>query len=110
MARICCEVARYTSKRGRTKISSGHFRCAEGILEANPHHEEALRCRQRCTEVLSQMYLARLGSLAQVVRVALSGDQIRWLSLDHRAGFLLSLPESERTATLAAIIRRCLPA
>ena len=26
-----------------------------------------------------------------------------------RAGFLLSLPEAERTAVLAAIIRRCLP-
>jgi hypothetical protein len=45
--------------------------------------------------VLAQMYLARLGSLAQVVRVALSGDQIRWLSLDHRAGFLLSLVDGQ---------------
>jgi hypothetical protein len=37
------------------------------------------------------MYLARLGSLNKVARVALPSDQIRWLSLDHRAGFLLSL-------------------
>ena len=70
---------------------SGALVVAEGILENHPSHEEALRCQERCTEVLSQMYLARLGSLAQVVQVALSGDQIRWLSLDHRAGFLLSL-------------------
>lgn len=70
---------------------SGALVVAEGILDAHPQHEEARRCRERCTEVLSQMYLARLGSLAQVVRVALSGDEIRWLSLDHRAGFLLSL-------------------
>jgi hypothetical protein len=74
---------------------SGALIVAEGILEGNPNHEEALRCQTRCTEVLSQMYLARLGSLAQVVRVALSGDQIRWLSLDHRAGFLLSLVDGE---------------
>jgi len=74
---------------------SGALIVAEGILEANPHHEEALRCQLRCTEVLSQMYLARLGSLAQVVRVALSGEQIRWLSLDHRAGFLLSLVDGQ---------------
>jgi hypothetical protein len=70
---------------------SGALIVAEGILEAEPAHEEARRCRERCTDVLSQMYLARLGSLAQIVRVALSGDEIRWLSLDHRAGFLLSL-------------------
>lgn len=70
---------------------SGALVVAEGILQAEPTHEEALRYHQRCTETLSQMYLARLGSLGQVVRVAVARDQIRWLSLDHRAGFLLSL-------------------
>ena len=66
---------------------SGALIVAEGILGSNPEHEEARRCRTRCTEVLSQMYLARLGSLTQMVRVALSGD--------HRAGFLLSLVDGE---------------
>jgi hypothetical protein len=70
---------------------SGALVVAEGILESDPHHEEAIRYHQRCSETLSQMYLARLGSLSQVVRVAVARDQIRWLSLDHRAGFLLSL-------------------
>ena len=70
---------------------SGALVIAESILETLPSHEEALRCQARCTDVLSQMYLARLGSLRQVVQVALSAEQIRWLSLDHRAGFLLSL-------------------
>lgn len=70
---------------------SGALVVAEGILQADPSHEEALRYQQRCSETLSQMYLARLGSLSQVVRVAVARDQIRWLSLDHRAGFLLSL-------------------
>jgi hypothetical protein len=70
---------------------SGALVVAEGILQADPLHEEALRYQQRCSETLSQMYLARLGSLTQVVRVAVARDQIRWLSLDHRAGFLLSL-------------------
>jgi hypothetical protein len=41
--------------------------------------------------VLIQMYTARLGRLDQLVSVAVPPDQIRWLSLDHRAGFLLSL-------------------
>jgi hypothetical protein len=43
------------------------------------------------------MYLARLGSPTQVVRVAVPSDQIRWLSLDHRAGFLLSLIDGRST-------------
>ncbi len=74
---------------------SGALVVAEGILDADPSHEEARRCQTRCTDVLSQMYLARLGSLTQVVRVALSSDQVRWLSLDHRAGFLLSLVDGQ---------------
>ncbi len=70
---------------------SGSLVVAEAILAESPDHEEALRCRERCTDVLSQMYLARLGSLKQIIRVAVAREQIRWLSLDHRAGFLLSL-------------------
>jgi hypothetical protein len=37
------------------------------------------------------MYAARLGALDQVVSMSIPSEQIRWLSLDHRSGFLLSL-------------------
>jgi hypothetical protein len=37
------------------------------------------------------MYAARIGPMDQVATVAVPPDQITWLSLDHRAGFLLSL-------------------
>jgi hypothetical protein len=70
---------------------SGALIMAEGILESNPHDEEAGRYAHSCRDVLTQMYSARLGALSQIVRVAIPQDQIRWLSLDHRAGFLLSL-------------------
>lgn len=85
--------------RGRyaTGDFSGALVVAEGILEGAPEHEEARRCHERCVEVLSHMYLARLGAPTQVVRVALPSDQIRWLSLDHRAGFLLSLIDGSST-------------
>jgi hypothetical protein len=43
------------------------------------------------------MYAARLGALDRVVSVAVPADQIRWLSLDHRAGFLLSLVDGIST-------------
>jgi len=76
---------------------SGALVIAEGIMESNPADLEAPRYAQSCRDVLTQMYSARLGSLDQVVRVAVPNDQIRWLTLDHRAGFLLSLIDGGST-------------
>jgi hypothetical protein len=70
---------------------TGALVIAESILEADPEDLDAKRYAQSCREVLMQMYSARLGALTQVVNIAIPSDQIRWLSLDHRAGFLLSL-------------------
>lgn len=85
----------------RDRYATGDFTgalvVAESLLESNPDHEEARRCHERCTETLSQMYMARLGSPMQAVRVVVPSDQIRWLSLDHRAGFLLSLVDGAST-------------
>jgi hypothetical protein len=83
--------------RYRAGDFTGALVVAEALLEADPSHDEARRCHQLCTDVLSQMYLARLGSPTQVVRMAVPADQIRWLSLDHRAGFLLSLVDGMST-------------
>ncbi len=70
---------------------TGALVIADSILEQSPDDIEAKRYSQSCRDVLMQMYSARMGSLEQVVTVAIPPDQIRWLSLDHRAGFLLSL-------------------
>lgn len=79
----------------RDRYAAGDFTgaliVAESLLEGDPNHEEALRYAESCREVLTQMYSARLGPLDQIATVAIPSDQIRWLSLDHRAGFLLSL-------------------
>ena len=76
---------------------SGALVIAEGIIETNPEDLEAPRYAQSCRDVLTQMYSARLGSLDQIVAVAVPSDQIRWLTLDHRAGFLLSLIDGGST-------------
>lgn len=85
----------------RDRYAAGDFTgaliLAESLLETDPNHEEALRYADSCREVLTQMYSARLGPLDQVATVAIPSDQIRWLSLDHRAGFLLSLVDSVST-------------
>jgi hypothetical protein len=70
---------------------SGALVLAEALLESAPEHVEALRYAGKCRDVLMQMYAARLGALDQVVTMSIPSEQIRWLSLDHRSGFLLSL-------------------
>lgn len=79
----------------RGKVAMGDFTgaltVAEAIVASDPNNNEAVRCAAHCHGVLVQMYSARLGDLSQIVTVQVQPDQIRWLSLDHRAGFLLSL-------------------
>lgn len=70
---------------------SGALTAAEVILEHDPGDVEANRYAQSCRDVLTQMFSARLAPLDRVVSVAISPEQIRWLSLDHKSGFLLSL-------------------
>ncbi len=69
---------------------SGALVVAESILDAEANHAEALQVAQHCRRVLAQMYIARIGPLTRVPVVAVPRDQLRWLSIDHRAGFLLS--------------------
>lgn len=76
---------------------SGALIVAEGLLEGNAQDVDAQRYAQTCREVLTQMYSARLGALTQRVSVVVPGEQIRWLSLDHRAGFVLSLVDANST-------------
>ena len=70
---------------------SGALVMAESVLQTEPHHTLARRYAEHCRHVLEQMATSRLGALDQVPHVAVESDRLRWLSLDHRAGFLLSL-------------------
>jgi hypothetical protein len=74
---------------------TGALEVAETILHADPENAEAKRYAQSCREVLVQMYSARMGPLNQRISVTLPSDKIRWLSLDHRAGFVLSLVDGD---------------
>ncbi|HOU89990.1 MAG TPA: hypothetical protein PLU22_03040 [Polyangiaceae bacterium] len=76
---------------------TGALVVAESILEQEPDDLEAARYAQSCRDVLTQMYSSRVGALDAPVRMVIPPDQIRWLSLDHRAGFLLSLVDGAST-------------
>jgi hypothetical protein len=70
---------------------SGALEMAEYILGRTPHDPEAKSLSEKCRDVLLDMYSSRIAGLDRVPRIAMTHDQIRWLSLDHRAGFLLSM-------------------
>ncbi len=76
---------------------SGALEIAESLLAADVADLDAQRYATSCRDVLTQMYLSRLGGLDQVINVVLSPEELRWLNLDHRAGFLLSLVDGIST-------------
>ncbi|MBI3178907.1 MAG: hypothetical protein HYZ27_04560 [Deltaproteobacteria bacterium] len=69
---------------------SGALELADRILKVDPAHALAQKARLRSREVLEQMHLSKLGSVKGVPRVLVPPDQMIWLDLDHRAGFILA--------------------
>jgi len=51
---------------------------------------EVRQLREKSEQTLLAMYESKLGQLELVPRVALKEDEIIWLNLDHRAGFMLA--------------------
>jgi hypothetical protein len=70
---------------------SGALEIAEEILRDKPDDIGAKTVAETCRTVLRQMYATRIGPLDRVPVVMVPRDQLRWLSIDHKAGFVLSL-------------------
>jgi hypothetical protein len=64
---------------------------SELILAEDPGSLEAAECGENCRSVLEGMYVAKLAPLDRSPLVVVPRTQMRWLSIDHRAGFILSL-------------------
>jgi hypothetical protein len=84
---------------------TGALEIAELMLAEDPSDEAAAECAESCRRVLEGMYAARLGSLDRVPSVLVQRAQLRWLSIDHRAGFVLSLIDG--SSTLEMILDVC---
>jgi hypothetical protein len=70
-----------------------HSNALEVLQKADllaPGHPEVERRRKRSEAVLESMLQSRLGPVAGVPRRKLKDDEIIWLNLDHRAGFVLA--------------------
>ena len=69
---------------------SGAMELLAKILSRRADDAEALSLHALCEQNLTQMYESKLGSMGRVPRVVLPPDEIIWLNLDPRAGFVLA--------------------
>ncbi len=69
---------------------SGSLEMIEKILKIDPGHAEARAYLRQNESTLVSMYESKLGSLTNVPRLAIKPEEVMWLNLDHRAGFLLA--------------------
>jgi hypothetical protein len=84
---------------------TGALEMAELMLAEDATDDEAAECVDACRRVLEGMYAARLGALDRVPKVLVQRTQLRWLSIDHRAGFILSLVDG--SSSLEMILDVC---
>ncbi len=69
---------------------SGSLELIEKILQVDPDHREARAYLRQNEATLIAMYESKLGPLGGVPRLAIKPEEVMWLNLDHRAGFLLA--------------------
>jgi tetratricopeptide (TPR) repeat protein len=69
---------------------SGSLELIEKILQLDPDHGEARDYLRQNEATLVSMYESKLGPMSDVPRLAIKPEEVMWLNLDHRAGFLLA--------------------
>ncbi|HET9598238.1 MAG TPA: hypothetical protein VFP65_21805, partial [Anaeromyxobacteraceae bacterium] len=76
---------------------SGSLEMIEKILKIDPSHAEARRYLEQNEATLIAMYESKLGPAHAVPRLAIQPEEVMWLNLDHRAGFLLAQIDGSST-------------
>lgn len=84
---------------------AGTLIAAEALLVCHPLNGDVLDCAEIARSELRKLYLARLGSLDRIPHVVMGTQGLLTLSLDFRAGFLLS--RLDKRSSLGEIIGRC---
>jgi hypothetical protein len=69
---------------------TGSLELIEKILQVDPDHGSARDYLRQNEATLIAMYESKLGPLAGIPRLAIKPEEVMWLNLDHRAGFLLA--------------------
>ena len=84
---------------------SGAIELLDKVLDLEAGHSEARQMRDDSERKLLAMLSSKLGDLNRTPRVRMSQDEIIWLNLDNRAGFVLSLVDG--SLSLDEIISIC---
>ncbi|MBI5547642.1 MAG: hypothetical protein HY901_27485 [Deltaproteobacteria bacterium] len=74
---------------------SGAMAAVDKILAIDPTNATAQELKARCEGTLLAMCESKLGDLTRRPAVKLKPDEVVWLNLDHRAGFLLSMIDGQ---------------
>ncbi len=69
---------------------SGSLEMIEKILKIDASHAEAREYLKQNEATLIAMYESKLGPPGAVPHLAIEPEEVMWLNLDHRAGFLLA--------------------
>jgi tetratricopeptide (TPR) repeat protein len=74
---------------------SGALELLTKVLERKPNHKEAAQLHDVCEQNLTLMYESKIGAMEARPRTAIPPDEIIWLNLDPRAGFVLAQIDGE---------------
>lgn len=69
---------------------SGSLDLVEKVLKLDPRNEAAQAYLTRNEQTLTKMYESKLGSLSARPRQMMPPDEVIWMSMHHKAGFILS--------------------
>jgi hypothetical protein len=87
--------------RMRDAFAEGDYelslQAAQQVLAALPSNPDALSYARTCERLLEKRHVDRIGHLDAVPVLAVDAEQVRWLALDHREGFVLSLVDGVTT-------------
>ncbi len=83
--------------RSRVQLDdfTGALELARAILKRDETNQEAIDVVKLTETRLERMYRATIGPLDFCPIVLVAGEQVRWLSIDHRAGFLISMMDGQ---------------
>src|SRR5437764_232866 len=74
---------------------SGALELLNKVLDRKPNDKDALQQYEVCEQNLTLMYESKMGAMDARPRTAIPPDEIIWLNLDPRAGFVLAQIDGE---------------
>ena len=76
---------------------SGSLELVEKVLKKQSQHEGARAYLKRNEQTLLKMYESKLGDMNHIPRQLVPPDEVIWMNMHHRAGFILSQVDGSLT-------------